>query len=260
MRICIKNMQIAKENLTAVDNVNKTVLESVQDCEFAWGDAELACSSEWILPAVRREIRQLPRGSIVVDLGCGNGSLLGHLRDCGFQLYGFDSSISGLTQARNAFPEIAFIQADLTSSLSTHWLAGRCDAIVSTEVIEHVFLPRLLAANCYRLLKPGGKLIISTPYHGYAKNLILALTGKWDSHFTALWDYGHIKFWSKRTLRKLLEEAGFVIEGFRGLGRLPFLWKTMIAVARTPAAADLRTLYCEVPRSECEEDSRSTDT
>lgn len=250
-------MPIVKENSIALNNVNKAVLESPQDSEFAWANAELACSSEWILPAVRREIRQLPRGSIVVDLGCGNGSLLGHLQDFGFQLYGFDSSVSGLAQARNAYPEITFIQADLTSTFSTHWLAGRCDAIVSTEVIEHVFLPRLLAANCYRLLKPGGKLIISTPYHGYAKNLILALTGKLDSHFTALWDYGHIKFWSKRTLRKLLEEAGFVIEAFRGLGRLPFLWKTMIVLAKKPHAAALTTLYCEQPRSESERDSGS---
>ena len=200
--------------------------------EFSWNDAELACSSEWILPAVRREISRLPIGSIIVDLGCGNGSLLGHVRDFGFELYGLDSSMSGLVQAEEAYPGIKFSLAELTSDLSSHDLAGKCDAVISTEVVEHVFLPRLFAANCYKMLKPGGILIISTPYHGYLKNLALAISGKLDPHFTALWDYGHVKFWSRRTITNLLQEAGFVVERFRGVGRVPFLWKTMILIAR----------------------------
>jgi 2-polyprenyl-6-hydroxyphenyl methylase/3-demethylubiquinone-9 3-methyltransferase len=84
------------------------------------------------------------------------------------------------------------------------------------------------------MLKPGGCLVISTPYHGYVKNLALAITGKLESHFTVLWDYGHIKFWSKQTLYHLLVEAGFVIQRFRGAGRIPYLWKSMILVARKP--------------------------
>jgi predicted HicB family RNase H-like nuclease len=54
----------------------------------------------------------------------------------------------------------------------------------------------------------GRFTVISTPYHGYWKNLMLALTGKMDAHFTALWDHGHIKFWSMRTLGELLREGG----------------------------------------------------
>jgi 2-polyprenyl-6-hydroxyphenyl methylase/3-demethylubiquinone-9 3-methyltransferase len=53
-----------------------------------------------------------------------------------------------------------------------------------------------------------------------------------DAHFTALWDYGHIKFWSQRTLTILLQEAGFRMVRFQGVGRVPFLWKSMIIVAR----------------------------
>ena len=52
-----------------------------------------------------------------------------------------------------------------------------------------------------------------------------------DSHFTALWDGGHIKFWSRRTLSLLLDECGFQIIDFEGAGRVPFLWKSMIVVA-----------------------------
>jgi len=78
----------------------------------------------------------------------------------------------------------------------------------------------------------GGEMIISTPYHGYLKNLALAITGKMDSHFTVLWDGGHIKFWSVKTLTKLLNEFGFEVVEFRGSGRLPYLWKSMFVRAR----------------------------
>lgn len=230
-----RRMLVGGDSVTPENaNANLAPLQESQAGEFTWSNPDLACSSEWILPAVRSEVSRLPKESIVVDLGCGNGSLLGHLQDFGFRLYGLDMSVSGLMQARKAYPNITFTQVDLASDLCSHSLAGECDAIISTEVIEHIFLPRLFASNCYKLLKPGGTLIISTPYHGYLKNLALALSGKLDSHFTALWDYGHIKFWSRRTLTNLLAEAGLVVAHFRGVGRLPFLWKTMILVARKP--------------------------
>ena len=56
--------------------------------------------------------------------------------------------------------------------------------------------------------------------------------GKMDNHFTALWDYGHIKFWSFKTLRLLLEEAGFKEVTFQRVGRIPMLAKSMIAIAK----------------------------
>ncbi len=73
--------------------------------------------------------------------------------------------------------------------------------------------------------------MISTPYHSYLKNLVLAVTGMMDAHFTVLWDHGHIKFWSMPTLTKLLKEAGFNAVRFERVGRVPILAKSMIAVA-----------------------------
>jgi len=62
----------------------------------------------------------------------------------------------------------------------------------------------------------------------------MALSGKMDAHFTALWDHGHIKFWSIRTLSILLEEVGFRDLQFERVGRIPPLAKSMIAVAQRP--------------------------
>jgi len=62
----------------------------------------------------------------------------------------------------------------------------------------------------------------------------MALSGKTDAHFTALWDHGHIKFWSVRTLGELLGEVGFSDVRFERVGRIPPLAKSMIALARRP--------------------------
>ncbi|MBX3435495.1 MAG: methyltransferase domain-containing protein [Pirellulales bacterium] len=103
--------------------------------------------------------------------------------------------------------------------------------MISLEVVEHVYAPRDYAATLFSLVEPGGIAIVSTPYHGYLKNLALAATGAMDRHFTALWDHGHIKFWSIATLTQLLEEAGFARVRFLRVGRFAPLAKSMIAVA-----------------------------
>ncbi|HUP04959.1 MAG TPA: class I SAM-dependent methyltransferase [Bryobacteraceae bacterium] len=200
--------------------------------EYTYADDQPSCSSQYVLPAVQEALRDLPSNAVVADLGCGNGFVLAHFRQPNRELHGFEVSRTGLAEAARAYPDIHFEEADLAKEMDSHALAGRCDAVISTEVVEHVFLPRVYARNCHRLLKPNGALVISTPYHGYLKNLFLAAADKMDFHYTALWDYGHIKFWSRRTLTRLLEEAGFQVTQFRGVGRLPYLWKSMVLVAR----------------------------
>jgi 2-polyprenyl-3-methyl-5-hydroxy-6-metoxy-1,4-benzoquinol methylase len=101
-------------------------------------------------------------------------------------------------------------------------------------VVEHLYAPREWARGCFAALKPGGHLICTTPYHGYFKNLVLSLLGRWDSHANPLWDGGHIKLWSRRTLSALLTEAGFTNLEFRGAGRVPGLWMTMVVKAEKP--------------------------
>ena len=104
--------------------------------------------------------------------------------------------------------------------------------VLSLEVIEHLYSPRLFVDRARGALVESGCLVVSTPFHGYWKNLALALSGKLDEHFTALWDGGHIKFWSERTLRALLEERGFTVVRFARCGRIAPLAKSMVVHAR----------------------------
>lgn len=205
--------------------------------EYEWKTAAPSHSAAYLLPILLRRLQGTSKGSLLIDAGCGNGSTLRWLEPYGYRLYGLEISESGLERARSAQPHVAFEQTDLTTDLSASPLWGRADVVVSLEVVEHVFLPRAYAKNLYGLLRPGGRAIVSTPYHGYFKNLALAATGKLDGHFTALWDYGHIKFWSRKTLESLFREAGFTVVGFDGAGRLPYFWKSMVMTLERPRNA-----------------------
>jgi hypothetical protein len=81
-------------------------------------------------------------------------------------------------------------------------------------------------------MRAGGLAIVSTPYHGYWKNLSLSLVpGAWDRHHHPLRDHGHIKFWSIPSMRALLSAAGFRQVSFLRAGRVRPLAKAMIAIA-----------------------------
>jgi hypothetical protein len=72
---------------------------------------------------------------------------------------------------------------------------------------------------------------VTTPYHGYVKNLLIAALGKLDSHMDPLWEGGHIKFFSVDALGKLVASHGFRRVELDVYGRLPLLWKSMICTA-----------------------------
>jgi len=203
---------------------------------YRWASAALTPSHDYLLPALLREMAGLrANGSVggrVFELGCGNGSVAGVLAQQGWDVTGVDPSSEGIAQANAQWPELKLFEGSAYDDLAARF--GRFPVVTSLEVVEHVYFPRRYAATLFSLLEPGGTAIVSTPYHGYWKNLAMALTGKMDAHFTALWDHGHIKFWSLKTLGELLREAGFVDIRFERVGRIPALAKSMIAIARKP--------------------------
>ena len=169
------------------------------------------------------------KNTCILDLGCGNGYFVNYLVSKGFNAYGIDASEEGIAIARQTNPGRFFIQ-DLSTGLLPREIADMpFDTIISTEVIEHLYNPYLFITLCKNVLsKTKGELVISTPYHGYLKNLLLGIFNKWDTHMSPLWQGGHIKLWSFKTLSFLLNEQGFTVTDFRGSGRIPYLWKSMI--------------------------------
>ena len=168
----------------------------------------------------------------ILDVGCGNGYLVRTLVENGFDAYGLDASPSGIEMAKKYYPDRFVIHNIEDENLPDPFDKITFDTIISTEVIEHLYSPEDFIAWIKSVLgKSKGQVIISTPYHGYLKNLIVGIFNLWDRHFTVLWEGGHIKFYSRKTLTQLLNKYGFEVTHFMGCKRPFLLWKAMILKA-----------------------------
>ena len=182
----------------------------------------------YLLPAVRLALRSRPPPRPLFELGCGNGVVARALADLGYSITAVDTSESGVALTKSVVPNgVIQVGSAYDDLASVH---GRFDVLISLEVIEHLYYPARAATVISDLLNPGGIAVISTPYHGYLKNVAISLAGKWDSHHTALWEGGHIKFWSRRTLRELFGRARLEEVACHRVGRIPPLAKSMVCV------------------------------
>lgn len=205
--------------------------------EYGWSTKPEAGIARELLPRIREVLRRegLASGSRVLDVGCGAGFVGGHLASDGYDVTGLDPSAEGIEIARRKYPKARWEQMLAEEDVLERLSAEPFDVVISTEVVEHVYTPLAWAMACRCALDPGGLFICSTPYHGYLKNLLISIKGRWDKHADPLWDGGHIKIWSVATLNKLFDQAGFDQVGWEGVGRMPYLWKSMLMHGRRSA-------------------------
>lgn len=197
--------------------------------EYEWNSAEPAPNHTYLVPGVLR-VLGAANGRRVLDLGCGNGAIAQVLSSEGFSVVGLDRSISGIEHAHSSNDKLEFRKHSIDDPLPAD--LGQFDVVLSCEVIEHLFLPRQLFARAREAMSDNGLLVVTTPYHGYLKNLGLAVTNSFDRHWSPGWDHGHVKFFSKRTLSRLAVEEGFTPDRWRLVGRIPPLACSMILTAR----------------------------
>jgi 2-polyprenyl-3-methyl-5-hydroxy-6-metoxy-1,4-benzoquinol methylase len=197
---------------------------------FDWPDQTPPHSHQYIAPVLAAWLASR-RPARILDLGCGNGTLTALVQSWGHDVTGLDASPSGVDVAKRHAPSIRFVQHWLERPLPLD-LQGQFDAVMSAEVIEHLPTPRVLLERAREALTSSGSVILTTPYHGYLKNLALALVNGFDRHWHPLRDGGHIKFFSRATLFGLLESEGFSPTRFTRVGRVPVMAKSMIVEAR----------------------------
>ena len=187
-------------------------------------------SNAYLWPPVLRVLKRVaPPVRSIFELGCGNGASARMLAAEGYSVTGVDPSTSGIEIAKRHERdglrfEVGSTADDLTGKF------GRFPVVISLEVIEHCSSAREFMRSFASLLAPGGVGLISTPYHGYLKNLAVVASGGFDRHFDPLWEGGHLKFFTEAKLRQLFEETGFSRHELRQIGRIPMLAKSTLAV------------------------------
>jgi 2-polyprenyl-3-methyl-5-hydroxy-6-metoxy-1,4-benzoquinol methylase len=171
-----------------------------------------------------------PRGQplCVLDVGCGEGRLTSAIAEAGFAVLGIDVAEEPLRRARalHAGLELRRVPVDREWPLAD----ASFDVVWAGETIEHVTDTAGWLSELRRVLRSGGSLLLSTPAHERLTLLALALSAKrFDRHFDPRAD--HVRFYTRRTLARLLADFGFEQIELSAAGGSPGARRTLLAAA-----------------------------
>lgn len=151
---------------------------------------------------------EVSKGSLVLDVGCGDGRYLLQKREKGAQCYGVDIGESGISALKKSAPDIQLYCGNLWDA---GWPAASFDLINLCHVLEHVEDIDKLLPEIRRLLKPTGRLRIQVPN---AASLTAKLFGRF---WIGLDTPRHVYVFSRRNLHRYLKDSGFEVESARTL-------------------------------------------
>jgi SAM-dependent methyltransferase len=138
-------------------------------------------------------------GERVLDVGCFTGELIGILHQRGADVYGLELQTEAVEIARDRLPGRVY-QADVDGS---SFPPGPYDTVAMMGLIEHVIDPAKFVRRAHTLLVPGGRLMLQTPDAGSALARLMR------RHWPPLAPIEHIHLFSRRSIRRLLEDCGF---------------------------------------------------
>ena len=137
-----------------------------------------------------------------LDVGCGNGEITKKIYHFFKNSTAIDLSKEAIKIAKKKkLKKIKFVHSSIDYFIRVN---KKFDFVSAIEVIEHQYDPFTFLSKLYLITNKKGYVLITTPYHGYLKNILISLLGFMDRHFTALWKHGHIKFFSIKTLKELV--------------------------------------------------------
>lgn len=157
-------------------------------------------SHYWILKLVEEAKRPMR----ILDVGTADGYLGAILKARGHYVAGLDYDPRVVEKARPIYDR--FYQADVERFEFPE--RSEYDCIIFADVLEHLPDPAAVLRRCVRSLKPGGKIIISVPN---AANIVVRLSllfGRFEYGDRGILDRTHLRFFTRKTFTKLLQESG----------------------------------------------------
>jgi len=149
-------------------------------------------------------VQALPAVERALDLGCGDGRLGQSLH--AKELVAADVSGVALERARRRLPAAELAQLEPDAPLPFD--ESSFDLVLCAETLEHVRDVQLLLSEVRRVLRPGGRLAVTTPAHGRLAGLDVLVRG-FERRFDPL--SPHVRFFTARSLARLLGGLGFDI-------------------------------------------------
>jgi 2-polyprenyl-3-methyl-5-hydroxy-6-metoxy-1,4-benzoquinol methylase len=181
--------------------ISQDYLDAVWDAVPEGAEPELFAERRALL------LEHVRPGQTVADVGCGEGAFSAAVAQARASPIAIDVADEPLRRLRARFPQLTDVRrAEAGRALPVG--DREADVAWAGEVVEHVVDTGAFATDLRRIVKPGGTLVLTTPDHPRRLLVKLALRpGAFDEH---VWPYAdHLRFFTRRTLRMVLEDAGF---------------------------------------------------
>ena len=166
----------------------------------------------------------------VLDVGCGTGSFGASLRKrTGCEVWGVESHARSIPKAEENLDKVLHgyfgTELDLPS--------GYFDCIVFNDVLEHMAEPASALALARALLSSGSCVVASIPNIRHFPTVWkLVVGGEWEYKEFGILDKTHLRFFTRLSIRRLFQEAGFTIQRIDGISSFhcllpddPSLWR-----------------------------------
>jgi 2-polyprenyl-3-methyl-5-hydroxy-6-metoxy-1,4-benzoquinol methylase len=176
---------------------------------------------------LKRALSELPSSAFLLDAGCGNGEFSLFLAQLGYKVVGIDISPVAVHHAKRIVPQGHLVVSAMEATLP--FRDKIFSAVWCTEVLEHIFDVHAALKEFNRILLHDGLLVLTTPYHGLIKNLLIAVGG-FERHYNPY--ISHIRFYTKQSLGVCLKQTGFTPFLWQGVGRRWPVWMSHFVVAR----------------------------
>jgi methionine biosynthesis protein MetW len=153
----------------------------------------------------------IPPNSRVLELGCSTGYFADHLIKKCATVVAVDADPFSIDACQER--GIPAFQFDLSSGEIDRFLADHApfDAVVAMDVLEHLARPQDVLARLHRLMDRNGRLIVTGPNVAYWHTRWELMRGRWNYAEAGIMDETHLRWFTRATWRKLLEDSGFVI-------------------------------------------------
>jgi SAM-dependent methyltransferase len=146
------------------------------------------------------------RGSRVLDIGFGAGEMLQRLKGMGCECFGIDVDGGNVTRVRERLGlDVRACDIERGSDFGPDFF----DVVIMRHSLEHIHNPREALREVWRVLKPGGRLLVGVPN---IESAVFKLTGSRWGHLEVP---RHLFHFSPKTLRLLLERTGFAVQAVR---------------------------------------------
>ena len=174
----------------------------------------------------------------VLDIGSQDGTVCNHLLRRGHKPYGIEIVEQLVKASSQKYPSIDFICADGEKRLPFD--DNFFDVVWAGDIIEHIRHTDVFVNEMNRILRLGGRFILSTPMHNRLKNVIISLFN-FEKHFNP--EFPHLRFYTLKSLGLVLTSRGFKIQSVRYIGRVSPLANSMFVVCKKIAKKNVLNLH-----------------